>query len=292
VSTSLSREVFGLSFPNPLLLASGTAGYGLELDGVMELDRLGGIVTKAVSLAPRAGNPPPRVAEFRGGMLNSVGLANPGLAAVAANELPALVGRLQGRGPRILVNVVGFDESEYPAVVAGLEPVGGVDACELNLSCPNTAAGGLEFGADAGSVRRIVAACRAATHRPLIAKLSPAVPDLPALAVAAVEAGADGLTLVNTMPGLAYHEDGRTRLGQGNGGVSGPALLPVGLLAVQRVRDRLPSTPILGVGGIRTASDVRDYLRAGATLVQVGTAALADPRAPGRILDDLERADG
>jgi dihydroorotate dehydrogenase (NAD+) catalytic subunit len=225
-------------------------------------------------------------------MLNSVGLANPGLAAVVTNELPALVRRFRGRGPRILVNVVGFEESEYPAVVAGLEPVDGVDACELNLSCPNTAAGGLEFGADAGAVRRIVAACRAATCRPLIAKLSPAVPDLPALAAAAVEAGADGLTLVNTMPGLAYHEDGRTRLGQGNGGVSGPALLPVGLLAVRRVRERLPSTPILGVGGIRTAADVRDYLRAGADLVQVGTAALADPRAPGRILDGLERADG
>jgi len=292
VSASLTREVFGLSFPNPLLLASGTAGYGLELDGVMELDRLGGIVTKAVSLAPRAGNPAPRVAEFRGGMLNSVGLANPGLAAVVTNELPALVRRFRGRGPRILVNVVGFEESEYAAVVAGLEPVDGVDACELNLSCPNTAAGGLEFGADAGAVRRIVAACRAATRRPLIAKLSPAVPDLPTLAAAAVEAGADGLTLVNTMPGLAYHEDGRTRLGQGNGGVSGPALLPVGLLAVRRVRERLPSTPILGVGGIRTAADARDYFRAGADLVQVGTAALADPRAPGRILDGLERADG
>ncbi len=286
------REVFGIPFRNPLLLASGTAGYGLELDGVMELDRLGGIVTKAVSLAPRAGNPPPRVAEFRGGMLNSVGLANPGLAAAAANELPALARRLGAGGPRLLVNVVGFAEPEYAAVVAGLEPVEGLDAYELNLSCPNTAAGGLEFGADAGAVRRIVAACRAATRRPLVAKLSPAVPDLPGLAAAAVEAGADGLTLVNTMPGLAYHEDGRTRLGQGNGGVSGPALLPVGLLAVRRVRERLPETPILGVGGIRTAADVRDYLRAGATLVQVGTAALADPRAPARILDGLERADG
>ncbi|HSE28332.1 MAG TPA: dihydroorotate dehydrogenase [Gemmatimonadales bacterium] len=292
MSTSLSREVFGIRFSNPLLLASGTAGYGLELEGVMDLDRLGGIVTKAVSLAPRAGNRPPRVAEFRGGMLNSVGLANPGLAALAANELPALVRRFRGRGPRVVVNVVGFEEAEYAGVVAGLEVVEGVDAYELNLSCPNTAAGGLEFGADAGAVRRVVAGCRAATRRPIVAKLSPAVPDLPSLAAAAVEAGADGVTLVNTMPGLAYHEDGRTRLGQGNGGVSGPALLPVGLLAVRRVRERLPDTPILGVGGIRTATDVRDYLRAGATLVQVGTAALADPRAPARILAGLERTDG
>lgn len=287
-----AREVFGVRFPNPLLLASGTAGYGLELDGVMELERLGGIVTKAVSLAPRGGNPAPRVAELPGGMLNSVGLANPGLETVAARELPALVRRLAGRGPRIVVNVVGFVEAEYAGVVAGLEAVDGLDAYELNLSCPNTAAGGLEFGADPGAVRRIVAACRSATRRPLLAKLSPAVPDLAGLAAAAVEAGADGLTLVNTMPGLAYHADGRTRLGQGNGGVSGPALFPVGLLAVRRVRERLPRTPIVGVGGIRTAADVRDYFRAGADLVQVGTAALADPRAPGRILRAMERTDG
>ena len=292
MTTALAREVFGARFPNPILLASGTAGYGIELDGVMDLERLGGIVTKAVSLAPRGGNPPPRVAEFRGGMLNSVGLANPGLASAVAGELPALVRRLGGRGPRVLVNVVGFEEREYAAVVAGLEPVAGLDGYELNLSCPNTAAGGLEFGADPASVARIVAACRAATRRPLVAKLSPAVADVPAIAAAAVEAGADGLTLVNTMPGLAYHEDGRFRVGQGNGGVSGPALLPVGLLAVRRVRERMPAIPILGAGGIRSAEDVRAYLRAGATLVQVGTAALADPRVPGRILRDLERADG
>lgn len=292
MSPAAAREAFGLTFPNPLVLASGTAGYGLELEGVLALDRLGGLVTKAVSLAPRAGNPPPRVAEVPGGMLNSVGLANPGLAAVVERDLPALVRRLRGRGPRILANVVGFEEGEYAEVVAGLDAVEGVDACELNLSCPNTAAGGLEFGADPAVVRRIVASCRAATRRPLVAKLSPAVPDLPALAVAAVEAGADGVTLVNTMPGFAYHRDGRPRLGQGNGGVSGPALLPVGLLAVRRVRERLPHTPILGVGGVRTAADVRDYLRAGATLVQVGTAALADPRVPARILRDLERDHG
>lgn len=292
MTTALAREVFGARFPNPILLASGTAGYGLELDGVMDLERLGGIVTKAVSLAPRGGNPPPRVAEFRGGMLNSVGLANPGLASAVAEELPALVRRLGGRGPRVLVNVVGFEEREYAAVVAGLESVAGLDGYELNLSCPNTAAGGLEFGADPASVARIVAACRVATRRPLVAKLSPAVADVPAIAAAAVEAGADGLTLVNTMPGLAYHEDGRFRVGQGNGGVSGPALLPVGLLAVRRVRERMPAIPILGAGGIRSAEDVRAYLRAGATLVQVGTAALADPRVPGRILRDLERADG
>jgi dihydroorotate dehydrogenase (NAD+) catalytic subunit len=292
VTASLAREVFGIRFQNPLLLASGTAGYGLELEGVLPLDRLGGLVTKAVSLEPRHGNPAPRVTEVRGGMLNSVGLANPGLAAVRDRELPALARRLAGRGPRVLVNVVGFEEGEYAAVVAGLEAVPGIDAYELNLSCPNTSAGGLEFGADAGSVSRIVAACRAATARPLVAKLSPALADVASIAAAARAAGADGITVVNTMPGLAFHEDGRARLGQGNGGLSGPALLPVGLLAVQRVRARLPDVPIIGAGGIRTAADARDYFRAGADLVEVGTAALADPRAPERILAGLERNGG
>lgn len=292
MTAALSREVFGVRFQNPLLLASGTAGYGLELDGVLELDRLGGLVTKAVSLAPRHGNPAPRVSEVRGGMLNSVGLANPGLEAVRARELPALARRLAGRGPRVLVNVVGFEEGEYAAVVAGLEGVQGVDAYELNLSCPNTSAGGLEFGADAGSVSRIVAACRAATTRPLVAKLSPALADVAGIAAAAHAAGADGITVVNTMPGYAFHDDGSPRLGQGNGGLSGPALLPVGLLAVRRVRARLPAVPIIGAGGIRTADDARDYFRAGADLVEVGTAALADPRAPGRILAGLERNGG
>ena len=144
----LARDVFGVRFQNPILLASGTAGYGRELDGVMELDQLGGLVTKAVSLQPRVGNAPPRVAEFRGGMLNSVGLANPGLAHVRAAELPWLLGRL--RAARVLVNVVGFTLEEYAAVIEGLDDLEGITAYELNLSCPNTAAGGIEFGADAG----------------------------------------------------------------------------------------------------------------------------------------------
>ena len=292
MKASLAREVFGIRFQNPLLLASGTAGYGLELEGVTQLDRLGGLVTKAVSLEPRHGNPPPRVTEVPGGMLNSVGLANPGLDVVRARELPALVRRLAGRGPRILVNVVGFEEGEYAAVVAGLEGVPGIDAYELNLSCPNTSAGGLEFGTDAAAVSRIVGACRAATARPLVVKLSPALADVAAIAESARAAGADGITVVNTMPGFAFHDDGRPRLGQGNGGLSGPALLPVGLLAVRRVRARLPGIPVIGAGGIRTGADARDYFRAGADLVEVGTAALADPRAPARILADLEHNGG
>ena len=272
--------VFGTTFSNPILLAAGTAGFGRELAGIVDLEALGGLVTKAVSLEPRHGNKAPRVAEFDGGMLNSIGLANPGLAEVASTDLPWL--RTNLTRAKILVNVVGFAEDEYARVIEGLDSVGGMVGYELNLSCPNTSAGGIEFGADAGAVRRIVAGCRAVTRRALVAKLSPALPDIPALAEAAVEAGADGISVVNTMPGLVY-EGVAPRLGNGNGGVSGPALLPVGLLATARVRRRLPEVPIIGVGGIRTLEHVRQYVAAGATLVAIGTAGLADPRLPERL---------
>jgi dihydroorotate dehydrogenase (NAD+) catalytic subunit len=289
-ASPLAREVLGVRFQNPLLLASGTAGYGRELDGVMDLDALGGIVTKAVSLEPRAGNRPPRVAEFRGGMLNSVGLANPGLRQVHQTDLPWLLARV--RVARVVVNVVGFEVHEYAEVIAGLDDLGGITAYELNLSCPNTAAGGLEFGADPASVAAIVSGARRATRRPLIAKLSPALPDIAGLAQVARDAGADGIAVVNTMPGMALDETGAPKLGNGNGGASGPALLPAGVLAVRRVSQRLPGTPVIGVGGIRSAADVRQYLAAGASLVAIGTGALAHPRLPARILRDLERNHG
>ncbi|MHB1326899.1 MAG: HisA/HisF-related TIM barrel protein [Gemmatimonadales bacterium] len=279
-------SLLGTTFQNPIILAAGTAGFGRELAQTVDLDALGGIVSKAVSLAARAGNRSPRVGEFAGGMINSIGLANPGLAQVADAELPWMVAHV--RRARILVNVVGFVEEEYAQVVAGLDSVGGMAGYELNLSCPNTSAGGIEFGADAESVGRIVAGCRAVTRRPLLAKLSPALPDIPAIAAAAVDAGADGITLVNTMPGLVY-EDGHPRLGNGNGGVSGPALLPVGLLAVSRVRRRLPDTVIIGLGGVRTIDHVHQYLASGANLVGVGTAALADPRLPERLARAWQR---
>lgn len=287
---ALAREVFGARFQNPIVLASGTAGYGRELAGVMDLDRLGGIVTKAVSLAPRAGNAPPRVAEFRGGMLNSVGLANPGVAQVRVADLPWLLDR---RSPaRVLVNVVGFTLDEYAAVIAQLDDLEGITAYELNLSCPNTAAGGLEFGADPAAVADVIVRCRRATSRPLVAKLSPALPDIPGLAAVARDAGADGVSLVNTLPGLALTPEGMARLGNGHGGASGPALLPTGVLAVHRVTERLPGFPVIGLGGVRSVEDVRQYLAAGASLVGIGTGALADPRLPERIVRQLERQHG
>jgi dihydroorotate dehydrogenase (NAD+) catalytic subunit len=291
VARDLSRTVVGRRFQNPLVLAAGTAGFGRELAGVMDLDRLGGLVTKAVSLVSRHGNAPPRVAEFRGGMLNSVGLANPGLEAVRAELLPWLAGHV--RLAQVLVNVVGFVTEEYAQVVAGLDSVPGIAGFELNLSCPNTSAGGIEFGADAECVRRVVAACRARTRLPISAKLSPVLPDIGAMALVARDAGADAVSVVNTLPGLLFAEaDGTPRLGNGNGGVSGPVLLPIGVLAVARVVERTDGMPVIGVGGVRSAADVRQYLRVGAALVGIGTAALADPRLPERIIRELERDHG
>ncbi len=286
--TSLQRTVFGTTFQNPLLLAAGTAGFGRELAGTIDLDLIGGLVTKAVSLRPRDGNPPPRVTEFRGGMLNAVGLANPGLAVVLERELPWLMSHCSRA--RIVVNVVGFEEWEYAEVIKGLEGVEGISAFELNLSCPNTAAGGVEFGVDPEAVSRIVAACRLTTPVPLLVKLSPVSADLPHLARTASAAGADGVTLINTMPGWLGRGDGEPVLGNGFGGVSGPALLPIGIAAVRRVRAALPDFPIVGVGGVRSVHDVIAYQDAGADLIGIGTGALATPRLPERIVRDLDRA--
>ena len=290
MAPDLSLDLLGQRFQNPVLLASGTAGFGRELDGVIELDRLGGLVTKAVSLAPREGNRPPRVAEFRGGMLNSVGLANPGLDRVRADELPWLAAHVHRA--RVIVNVVGFTMEEYAEVVGGLDGTPGIAAFELNLSCPNTSAGGIEFGAEAGSVTGIVDLCRSRTRLPLVAKLSPVLPDVGAMALVARDAGADAVSVVNTFPGELFEDGGVPRLGNGFGGVSGPALLPVGVLAVARVLERTGGMPVIGVGGIRSAADARQYLRVGASLVAIGTAALADPRLPERVVRDLEARDG
>ena len=291
IASSLELRILGTRFRNPLLLAAGTAGFGRELAGVLDLDSIGGLVTKAVSPEPRAGNRAPRVAEFAGGMLNSVGLANPGLEAVCQEHLPWLA-REHPTLP-VIVNVVGNTVDDYRRVVARVSSLPGVAALELNLSCPNSSAGGLEFGADPASVTAVVRSCRAAATLPILAKLSPALPDIPSMAAVAVQAGADGVTLVNTIPGFLYAGGtGSPRLGNGNGGVSGPALLAVGILATRRVRERLPDTVIIGVGGVRSAADLRQYLEAGANLVAIGTASLAHPRLPGRIVRELELPGG
>ena len=274
-------RLLGTTFQNPVLLAAGTAAFGREVDGVIDLDALGGIITKAVTPERRQGHPAPRVAEFGGGMLNAVGLANPGLEEVARRELPWLATRL--KRARVLVNVAGAVVDDYVRVVERLTPIPTIAAFEINASCPNASAGGLEFGADAHGLAELVRRCRAVTTRPLVIKLSPVLPDIPAMAQVAQHEGADAVSLVNTIPGML-----RARLGNGAGGVSGPALLAVGVLATRRVAERL-RVPVIGVGGIRTAEDARAYLDAGASLVAIGTAALADPRVPERVARELTR---
>ena len=290
--TAAARDLFGVTFQNPVLLASGTAGFGREVRDVIDLDALGGIVTKAVTPEPRRGHAAPRVAEFPGGMLNAVGLANPGLAAVRDEELPWLAAHL--RRARVLVNVAGATVDDYVTVIRGLAASAVITAFELNASCPNTSAGGLEFGATPEGLRELVRRCRDVSSKPMTVKLSPVVPDLAALAQVARDEGADAVTLVNTIPGTLSHRlgngsgSGGGGGGGGGGGLSGPALLPIGVLATRRVIARV-GMPVIGVGGIRTARDVQEYLTAGATLVAIGTAALADPRVPGRVARELAR---
>ena len=281
----LSVSAASIDFQNPVILAAGTAAYGRELAGVMNIDAVGGIVTKAVSPEPRKGAPAPRVAEFDGGMINAVGLANPGLDAVQSDDLPWLARHL--RKARVIVNVVGSSVEDFETVTRTLADVDVVDAFELNVSCPNVRAGGTEFGADRNTLSLLVSKCRAVTKRPLFVKLSPMLPDIADTAKVAVDAGADGLTLVNTIPGLAIDvETRRPALGFGSGGISGVGLLPVGVLAVWKV-SRAVKVPLIGVGGISRGTDVVQYLLAGASLVGLGTAALRDPKAPERIIGEL-----
>ena len=291
--TRLRTVVQNLVFQNPIVLAAGTAGYGEELADVVRLDALGGFVTKAVSREPRPGAPAPRVAEFEGGMVNAVGLANPGLDAVRAQHVPWLASHLPNT--RKIVNVVGFTTDEFATVVAGLEEVltgpqaSAVDAFEINVSCPNVKAGGMEFGADPAALRVVVAGVRRETGRPVFVKLSPVLANIGDAARIAADAGADGISVVNTIPGLLIDiERRRPVLGFGTGGVSGPAILPVGVLATWKVRGAV-KLPILGVGGVSSAEDALQYIIAGASLVGVGTAAMRDPRAPERIVGALEQ---
>ena len=283
----LAAVVAGLHFRNPLLLAAGTAGYGRELAGVARLTAVGGIVTKAVSAAPRNGASAPRVADFGAGMINAVGLANPGMEEVRAHELPWLA--QHALGTRVIANTVGNIAEEFAEVVARLDDGPGVDAFELNVSCPNVKAGGLEFGADERALREVVTRARSATKRPIFVKLSPTLPDIANTARRAVDAGADGVSVVNTIPGLVVDvEHRRPALGFGTGGVSGAGLRPVGVLATWRV-SRAVRAPVIGIGGVESAEHVVEYLLAGASLVAIGTAGMRDPRAPERIARGLER---
>lgn len=283
----LDQALFGAAFQSPVLLASGTCGYGREVAAVADLEALGGLVTKATTPDPRQGNPAPRVTEYAAGMLNSVGLANVGLERFRREKLPWLAERL--RRAQVLVSLAGRTVDEYVALIGALDDESGFLGFELNVSCPNVKRGGAAFSSSEELLGEVVERARAATERPLVVKLAPNVADIGRMAEAAVQAGADGLTLINTYPGLLFDtETRRPVLGAGPGGVSGPAILPMGVHAVWRARRRV-DVPILGVGGIQTAADAVQYLLAGASLVQVGTASFADPRRPERIAAELER---
>lgn len=286
----LSVDVFGKRFQNPVLLASGTCGYGQELSEHIDLDALGGFVIKAVTTEERLGNPAPRVAEFSDGMVNSIGLANVGIEGVKGEKLPWLAQHI--KRAHVFINVAGKSVEEFATIISALDGEPGFFAFELNVSCPNVKEGGALFSSRADLLAAAVTAARGATKRPLVVKLAPNVPDIGAMAVVAADAGADGLTLINTIPGMLFDVHTRTAvLGAGAGGVSGPAILPVGVHAVYQARRRV-AIPIIGVGGIRSGEDAVQYFLAGASLVQLGTANFADPRAAERVLSDLKRVCG
>lgn len=271
----LTQTVFGVGWQSPVLLASGTCGYGEEYAELIPLDQIGGLVTKAVSLEPRQGNPPHRVAETPGGMINAIGLQNVGLSAFIRDKLPWLAANLTRS--RVLINVVGHTERDFVEVVSGLDDQPGFLGFEINVSCPNVKDGTL-FGADPEALAMLVAALRSETERPLVVKLTPNVPDIGLYARICEENGADGLSAINTFPGMLIDVDRRRPvIGNVSGGVSGPAILPMGVYLTWRAR-QATSLPIIGIGGIRSGDDALQYILAGATLVQVGTALFVDPQ--------------
>jgi dihydroorotate dehydrogenase (NAD+) catalytic subunit len=285
MSVVLATRVGTLALANPVMAASGTFGYGLDLLEFCPPERLGAVVSKGLSPRPRIGNPPPRIVETAAGMINAIGLQNIGVEAFCRDALP----ELRRRGATVAVNVFGERMEEYVEVIRRCEEAGGVAAYELNVSCPNVVAGGIEFGHDPGQLERLTSLCRKATTRPLWVKLSPNAPDLIGTGQAAVAGGADALTLINTLRAMAIDADRRRPvLATKCGGLSGPAIKPIALRMVWEVHRALPEVPLVGIGGIETGRDVAEFLLAGASAVQVGTAIFRDPGAPLRILAELE----
>ncbi len=276
----------GLELKNPVLTASGTFGYGREYAPYLELGKLGAVVTKGLSLKPKKGNPGPRICETACGMLNAIGLENIGIERFLAEELPYLC----RSGATVIVNFFGNSIDEYAEVAARLDEAEGIAALEINISCPNVKAGGIQFGTDPHSAARLVTAVRRATTLPLITKLSPNVTDIVALARAVVEAGSDALSLINTLFGMAVDlEQRRPRLGNVTGGLSGPAIKPVALRMVHQVVTALPEIPVIGIGGIVSFEDALEFLLVGARAVQVGTANFVNPRIAAEIVINIDK---
>ncbi len=281
----LNVRIGRLGLANPILVASGTFGYAREMAGIVPLSRLGGILPKTITQAPRAGNPPPRTCETAAGMLNSIGLDNDGIEAFVQGQLPYLA----TLGTAVVVSIAGKSHDEFVAMAARLDGLPGVAALELNISCPNVS-GGVDFGTDPRMCRQVVAGVRQACSLPILAKLTPNVADVVPVAQAAEEGGADGLSLINTCLGMSVDwRRRRPRLGNVLGGLSGPAIKPIALRIVHQVA-RAVAVPLVGIGGIASIDDVMEFLVAGATAVQIGTANFYDPTVSIRILDALPDA--
>jgi dihydroorotate dehydrogenase (NAD+) catalytic subunit len=280
LSVDLGR---GLVLANPILVASGTFGYGIEYGDVVEVDRLGAICCKGTTLKPRIGNVTPRVTETPGGMLNSIGLQNPGVDAV----IEKYAAQWATWKTPVIVNVAGESVADYVEVTRRLEGVPGIAGIELNISCPNVGRGGLQFAIDAGAAGEVTAAVRRATDLPLLVKLSPNVADVRPIARAIADAGADALTAINTLSGIAVAPSrAKPLLGNIYGGLSGPAVKPVALRIVYEV-SQIVDIPVVAIGGVTELADVLDFLAVGAVAVQVGTAIFADPTLPVRLVDEL-----
>lgn len=285
MSPRLSTSLCGVPLKTPVLAASGTFAYGIEFKDLVDVCEVGGIVVKGLSREPMDGNPPPRVWETQAGMMNSIGLQNIGVGAFLRDKLP----QLRTLGTQVFANVFGYRVEDYAEVARALEDAEGLAGYELNVSCPNTSHGGMYFSSDPGLLAEVVGAVRKIARRPLIVKLSPNVARIEPLALAAQESGADAVSLVNTFVALAIDPVARKpRIGAGFGGLSGPAIKPVALRMVYEAALAV-KIPVVGLGGIATGTDAAEFLIAGASAVEVGTANFWDPRAPVRIAQELDR---
>jgi dihydroorotate dehydrogenase (NAD+) catalytic subunit len=282
----LNVHFAGIHFKNPVIAAAGTFGYGIEFEDIVSMEKLGGFVTKGLSREALVGNPPPRLFETSAGMLNSIGLQNIGAPAFIADKLPKLQ---QKKGLVVIANIFGYSREDYEATIRILNEAEGIAAYELNVSCPNTKEGGMVFGTNRTLLEELVATCKSAARRPLIVKLSPNVTSIPAMAQAAADAGADALSLVNTFASMAIDAETRKpRISNVTAGLSGPAIKPIALRMVWEAAHTV-EIPVIGIGGISTATDVIEFMLAGAAAVQVGTANFWDPCATEKIVEGLER---
>jgi dihydroorotate dehydrogenase (NAD+) catalytic subunit len=280
----LSVSFAGIDLKNPIIAASGTFGYGVEFEDVVHLDKLGGFVVKGLSREPMIGNPPPRLWETAAGMLNAIGLQNIGATAFLEEKLPKL---RQMKNIVVMANVFGYTREDYERTIEILNDGEGIAAYELNVSCPNTTEGGLQFGSDPRSLDEVVTTAKRAARRPLIVKLSPNVTSIAQMAHIAQESGADAISLINTFVAMAIDADTRKpRIANVTAGLSGPAIKPIALRMVYDAAHAV-NIPVIGMGGISTAADVVEFMLAGATAVQIGTASYWDPCATEKIVDEL-----